>query len=44
MCHVKQRRRVVGFGLENLLEKDRLRDLWKNNINMNLKDMWWGVE
>jgi hypothetical protein len=26
-CHAKQRGGVVGFGLENLLEKDRLKDL-----------------
>ena len=27
MCHAKQRGRVVGFGLENLQEKDGLEDL-----------------
>jgi len=27
VCHVKQRGKVVGFGLENLQEKDGLEDL-----------------
>ena len=47
MCHAKQRGRVVGFGLENLQEKKRVgrpRRRWDNNINVNLKNLWWGVE
>ena len=40
VCHVKQRGKVVGFGLENLQEKDGLEDLGvdeKITLNNTLK-------